>query len=242
MKHQPFEGLHTMLDQQLLPSMIEKGQQKERISKKEIDLFCRELLEENPLLRETITKQMSFLREHKLPLPAVHITSKSLVQENGIHQDTGFVENIKKNGFRKRDTNIGVFIKRGQRPTPAKPEYFEANPQEFLKSIRLFLERYTRHGLRTNKSILGSFKEKGTGIPTMILIQGNLALEHGTDYDDHFILKEGTSPQEIIGSVDLEEHYRPTSKEDLLHVTQEILKQVDLYYRSKEEHEVGVAA
>ncbi|MBI2473465.1 hypothetical protein HYV70_02855 [Candidatus Uhrbacteria bacterium] len=232
MKHQPFERLHTMLDQQLLPSMIEKGQQKERISKKKIDLFCRELLEENPLLRETITKQMSFLREHKLPLPAVHITSKSLLQKDGTQQSTGFVENIKKNGFRKRDTNVGIFIRRGQKPVPANPEFFEVNPQEFIKSVRLFLERYTRHGLRTNKQVLGDFREKGKGIPAMVLIQGNLALEHGTDYDDHFILKEGTSPDEIIGSIDLEKHNEPTSKEDLTHLVQEILNQVDFYYRS----------
>ncbi|MBI2459692.1 MAG: hypothetical protein HYV53_04045 [Parcubacteria group bacterium] len=204
----------------------------EKISQKEIDIFCRELLADNPKLKSEIVSQMQNLMKQGLPMPVIHITSRALYGANDKEINTNFIENIEKNGFRKRDTNVGVFVKRDKKTSIAQPDYYTEHPNEFIKSLRLFFERYIRHGIRTNKSALGDFKDSGTAIASMIIIDGNVSLERGSDYDDHYILKDGAAPDQIIGAVDLKEHYHYRSKNDITYIAEKILKQTNSFYEA----------
>lgn len=205
----------------------------EKKSQKEIDVFCRELLSHYPELHKQIINQMHFYAETKIPMPVIHITSKAIHDENGTELRTGFIENIKKSGFRKRNTNVGAFVERGKTTTIAQPDYFSAHPEDFIKSLRLFLARYIHHGSRTNKDALLDQKNKGYGFPAMIIINGNVQLEHGSDYDDHYILPEGSGPQDIIGEIDLSKHNYHRSEEDITYIVEEMLKQTADYYKEK---------
>lgn len=209
----------------------------ERVSKKEIDIFCRELLANNSELREEISRQMENLSAQNLPMPIIHITSKAIKRGDEM-VSTGFVENIEEKGFRKRDTNIGAFVERGRKTSIAKPDFFIKKPEEFIKSLRLFLQRYLHHGTRTNKQALGEFRDSGSAIPAMILIEGGVKLEHGSDYDDHYILKEGTTPEQIIGIFDLNEDRNPISKDGVAYIAKKLLELLAIHY-SKQQKEVA---
>lgn len=227
MKHRPFEQYFQQ--NPIKPSKKTTPYSKERVSKKEMDIFCRELLENNPELREEILRQMENLRAQNLPMPIVHITSKAIKKGEDV-VSTGFVENIEENGLRKRDTNIGTFIERGKKMSIAKPNFFIKKPEEFIKSLKLFLQRYLHHGLRTNKQALGELRGSKNAVPTIIFIEGNVKLEHGSDYDDHYMLKEGTTPEQIIGIVDLNEHRNPESQDDIAYVAKCLLELLASHY------------
>ena len=227
MKHRPFEQFFqqnpTKLSKEATPDS------KEKVSKKEIDIFCKEILEQNPQLREEILRQMENLKAQNLPMPIAHITSKA-IKKDGDTISTGFTENIKKEGFRKRNTNVGAFVKRGKETSIAKPDFFIEKPEEFIKSLRLFLQRYLHHGLRTNKQVLGKFKDSKSAIPVIIFIEGDVKLEHGSDYDNHYILQQGAAPEQIIGIIDLNEHKNLKSKDDIIYIAKKLLKLLDIHY------------
>lgn len=236
MKHRPFEQYFQQkpieLSGEIAPSL------KERVSKKEIDIFCRELLENNPELKENILRQMENLKVQNLPMPVAHVTSKAVKRDEEIVK-TGFVENIEENGFRKRDTNIGAFVERDKKTFIAKPEFFIRKPEEFIKSLRLFLQRYLHHGLRTNKQALGELRDSESAAPSIIFIEGNVKLEHGSDYDDHYKLKEGATPKQIIGIVDLNEHRSPKSQDDIAYVAKSLLELLASHYYSEQQKEAA---
>lgn len=221
MKHRPFEQYFQQNPLEL--SRETAHNLKEKVSKKEIDIFCRELLENNPELKEGILRQMENLKMQNLPMPIAHITSRAIKKGEEM-VSTGFVENIEKNGFRKRDTNIGAFVERGKKTSIAKPDYFIEKPEEFIKSLRLFLQRYLHHGLRTNKQTLGEYRDSESAVPVIIFIEGDVKLEHGSDYDDHHILKEGVTPEQILGTVDLNEDISSKSKDDIAYVAKSLLE------------------
>ena len=89
-------------------------------------------MENNPELKEAIMAQMADLEKHNSPMPVIHITNRA-IEHNGSEISTGFVENIKEKGFRKKDTNVGVFIKRAAKTSIAEPS--------FLKIIRKNLSK-----------------------------------------------------------------------------------------------------
>lgn len=228
MKHHPFEEYFKENPINLPKEAIFIS--KEKVSQKEIDIFCRKLLENQPELKRAIIAQMENLKKENLPMPVVHISTKAIKNNNG-EISTGFIENIKEKGFRKRDTNISAFIRKAEKNSLAKPEFLKDKPEEFIKSLRLFLQRYLHHGLRTNKEALKELKGSSEAVPAMILIDGDVQLEHGSDYDDHYILKNGSTPEQIIGIIDLEKHNRPRSEEDITYIAKIILEMINSYYR-----------
>ncbi len=201
----------------------------EKPSQKQIDVFCREVIEKNVSLKEDILKCMHVLSEKNAPMPVVHITSSAIqTGENKI--DTGFVKNIMNNGFKKKDTNVGVFLERSRENLLASPGYFELHPEEFVKAIKLFVKRYVHHGFRVNKNILGELKNDGVGVPEMMIIDGNLELQHGSDYDDHYVLKEGAFSDKIIGSINLREHNSASSLEDIDYIATRFVELLYCHY------------
>lgn len=232
MKYRPFEQYF-----QQNPTKFSTGIEpnlKERISKKEIDIFCRELLENNSELKEKILRQMENLKEKNLPMPITHITSAA-VKSGGGMISTGFVENIKTHGLRKRDTNVGVFVVRDKETTIAKPEFYIRKPEEFIKSLRLFLQRYLHHGVRTNKQALGELRGEGGATPVMVVIEGGVELGHGSDYDDHYILKEGAAREQIIGTINLDSGVSSGSQDDVARVAESLLDLLSSYLGGQKE-------
>lgn len=228
MKHRPFEK-YFQQNPTNFPEEPDSVPHEKR-SGKEIDIFCRELLARNPELERKIISQMGNLGMQDAPMPIIHITGKAIKRGNEM-VSTGFVENIEGKGLRKRDTNVGAFIKRGKEVSIAKPDFFEKNPGEFIKSLRLFLQKYLHHGIRTNKQALGELRDSERAVPAMIFIEGDVKLEHGSDYDDHYILREDVAPEQIIGSVDLSEHQNYRSEDDITYIAEKLLELASVHYR-----------
>lgn len=198
---------------------------KSKLSQKEIDIFCRELLEQNPELKIKIVEKMEKLKEGGEFLPIVHITSRAIRSEQGGDDlDTGFLENIKNEGFHRRDTNVAVFVRRGTRTSPAEPDFYIEKPEEFIKALRIFLQRYSHHGLRTNKNILGENRDSGQGVPIAVVIDGSVPIEHGSDYDDHYILKSMVTPDKILGEIDLDGCYHSQKSENIIKFAKALLE------------------
>lgn len=203
--------------------------EQEKPSQKQVDIFCREVIENNADLKEGILKCMHTLSEKNIPMPVIHITSSAIqIGENRV--DTGFIKNIMNNGFKKKDTNVSAFVERSRENLLASPSYFELHPEEFVKAIKLFVKRYIHHGFRVNKNILGELKNGGVGIPEMMIIDGDLELQHGSDYDDHYVLKEGASPDKIIGSINLSEHNSSSSPKDIDYIASKFIELLQNYY------------
>lgn len=205
------------------------NQAEQKPSQKQIDIFCREILQNNHELKTEIQRCMHILNENNVYMPIIHITSDAIqTQTNKIN--TGFIENIMKSGFKQKDTNVAVFLEGSGGAAFTNPEYFENNPEEFIKNIKLFIKRYVHHGLRVNKDSLKELKNNGVGIPKMIIIEGNVELQHGSDYDNHYILEETVPPEKIIGNIDLSEHNRSASSKDIEYIAKEFVKLLHSYY------------
>ncbi len=215
---------------ELDPSIFsfEQGQPAvEKPSQKTLDIFARNLLEQNPELKTSILSTMQLLNQERLELPVIHITSVGIKKDEET-VTTRFIENIKQNGFRSRHTNVGAFVKRGNKTQRATAQYFIYHPEEFVKSFYLLLQRYAHHGKRTNKEVLGENRDLGEGIPEIIIIEGNVELERGSDYDDHFTLAQGASADQIIDEIDLES-YKPY-REHLNELLKQFLEKISAYY------------
>jgi len=160
----------------------------------------KEILETNNGLCEQIQRVFS----HSHIVPAVHITSSAFKNEMG-EVTSGFLDNIAANGFRAKDTNVGVFMKREGLREPAIPVNFVERPEKFLRELETIIRHYYHHGVRTNKALLRDSRNIGTGVPVMLLIDtSNIDLERGSDYEDHYKLGTSASISRIVGEIDLE--------------------------------------
>lgn len=91
----------------------------------------RELLDKQPILREKIVTSFSGLQS----MPAIHITTSGFKTEEKV-TPSGFVENITEQGFKSKDTNVGIFMERDGVRHPADPEVFCNSPEKIFKGIR----------------------------------------------------------------------------------------------------------
>ena len=85
-------------------------------------------------------------------------------------------------------------------------ESFKA-PEAFLKSYIVLLRHYLHHASRLNhrnSKVVGGKKIKDVR-PAFVLVRGDLRVDHGTDYEDHFILRNGSSPEDIIGTINIDD-------------------------------------
>ena len=217
---------------------METGQEtqskEQRQSKKEIDIFSREVLLKNPELRAMIIKAMDFLEAKGVPLPFIHITSSATRSKDGAETSTGFVENIKANGFKPGHTNVGGFILRSDGISIAIPTVYSARPEEFVKEIRLFIHRYGYHGIRTNKDSLATRDDEQVGVPALLLIDGRVPVKHGSDYDNHFILTEGAPADSIIGEINLNGQTNSQDTNAIAFVAESIVQKVSEYYSEED--------
>lgn len=187
---------------------INETQSPEKSSQKPIDVFSRELLAKYPELETRITETIKEMVAQKKLLPLIHFTSDKIRKSDGSEVSTGFVENIVNNGFRARDTNVGGFI--GKKNLLGDPSQFD-KAELLVKAYKKILDKYLHHGIRTNKAVLQNM-EKGMGLPVMIVVNGDLPVEPGTDYDNHFILKNQSHTDDIIKIISM--HGRKSSQID----------------------------
>lgn len=160
----------------------------------------REMLIENPELRVTIEEVFKKLEK----VPAIHITSSALKIEDTVIT-SGFMESIQDKGFREKDTNVGIFMKRDGTRQALLPIEIVKEPEIFLRELETLIRHYYHHGIRTNKSSLGENQNKGVGLPLMLIIDiADAELQRGSDYEDHYKLGTSVPSNKIIGEIDLE--------------------------------------
>lgn len=169
------------------------------------DLPYMRALEKDPTLLESIQSTCHQLQNSNIPMPVVHITTEVIKHPDGSETATGYVDNIRQQGFRPRDTNVAAFVERGNSVRIGQPEYFSENPHRLLRDVSDVLTRYKHHGVRTNKTTLQDMRDQGKGIPTMLVIDTRgVQLTKGTDYDDHFRFYNAVPGENILGSISLE--------------------------------------
>lgn len=160
----------------------------------------KEILETNRGLKEKIERMF----ERSQMVPAIHITSRAIKTESG-EVSSGFVENIKENSFRIKDTNVGVLMQRQGTRQPATPRDFVEKPEKFLRELETLIRHYYHHGVRTNKALLGDSRDVGMGLPVMLLVDvTDSSLEEGSDYEDHYRIGKSIPSSRIIGEVELD--------------------------------------
>ena len=163
-----------------------------------------DMLRDNPELEIQIMGAMDKLVDASMDVPVFHITSRAIRFKSGAEQTTGYIENIAEKGFRARDTNVAALMERGSDARIGTPMYFRDAPYKFLRAIATSLMHYGHHGSRTNKESLTEQRDRGEGVPVMLLIDATeTPLIRGTDYDDHFQLGEPVDPSHIVGMVEL---------------------------------------
>ena len=201
-------------------STLEGPKSKERQT--DIDRFCRELLLEQPELQKAIETVFAQMESQQIPLPLMHVTS-SRFEGSSTDGVPSFVDHIRQRGFRARDTNVAALMdRRVNPPIISSAARFAVAPSAFVKEIILVLQRYLHHGVRANKAVLGTQRDRVVGVPVLLLIEGGVSLERGSDYDNHFRLTEVWSGEHLFGVVDLS---RVSSYQDpaFLPVLQEIV-------------------
>jgi len=159
-----------------------------------------DILDQNPELKAKIIDVFKTISS----IPAIHITSREFRNGKEVIEST-FVNDILKNGLRAKDTNVGVFMERTGKRRVASPDFYEAHPEKFLQELETLLKHYYHHGTRTNKNLLGKELNSFRGVPVMLLVnvdQQNLI--PGTDYEDHYIIKNSISGENIFLPIDLE--------------------------------------
>lgn len=208
---------------------VKEDTNNEIVKKDRLKLY-KEMLEENPSLKEKIVETFSTAQN----IPAIHITTESFKMGDKVIS-SGFIENITENGFRPKDTNIGVFMKREGFREPATPLDFVDKPEKFLRELETIIRHYYHHGIRTNKNILGQEYEGYVGIPVMLLVDvADKTLIPGSDYEDHYKLGESVSSERIIGKIDLEE-IGSKIKEELPRIALEFTDKVAKYIQERSE-------
>jgi hypothetical protein len=182
-----------------------KGQRgKEAELRKHFDRGARAILADEPTV-ELVERVLRGLNERRLPMPIVHVTTRAVGLAGGASEATGFVESILANGFRPLDSNFGAFVIR------EKQQWRLAQPVEMdavsaMSQVLLFVFRYLKHGTRTNKASLGILRERGKGMPVLVVANPKYAvLRPGIDADDHYVGVSGLGPDTIIGAIDTDD-------------------------------------
>ena len=202
-----------------LPEHQIKVKNRDHLSQKPDDVWVRELLDAHPELSQQVDQTIQSLADNHFLLPSLHFTADKIKLDDGREVTTGFLANIMQYGLRPRDTNVGVFTDgQGQILQPS------ANPSAatVVKSFKQIIDRYAHHALRTNKQSLHQYQQRGRGLPVMIVIDGSLPMIKGTDYDNHYILSQGASPDKIWAVLPLLST-TSTSTDRVLHPLQQLL-------------------
>lgn len=179
----------------------------ERLSKKPLDVFVRRVFELNPELKSTTLDMLRAYSAQNKKLPFLHITPNIIEYESGEYVSTGNVDSIKNRGFLPGDSNVGGFVAAGEHyDSVGDAESFKA-PEAFLKSYIVLLRHYLHHASRLNhrNSKVVEGKKIKTVRPAFVLVRGDLKVDHGTDYEDHFILRNGSSPEDVIGTMNIDD-------------------------------------
>ena len=180
------------------------AQEVKKESKKPLDVMARNILESAPGLRNKIVSAMGKLSLSSRELPLIHVTTEKIVLPGVSDRNPNFIKQIEDKGFKGRHTNVGAFVVREERVRMAAPNDFSERPEDLLKSLYILLQRYLHHGIRTNKDVYGKERDWGKGVPIMLVLEGNLPVERGSDYDDHYILKQDMPSSAILGKIRFE--------------------------------------
>ena len=202
---------------------------REQLSKKPIDVFVRRIFEMKPELKEQTSSMLQLYTARNLKLPFVHITPDAIEYDDGGVVSTGNVENILKSGFLPGDSNVGGFLRAGEHyNSVGRPESFK-EPEDFLKSYIVLLRHYLHHATRTNHRNSGTgVKEEITTIkPAFVFVKGDLKAEHGTDYEDHFILRDGSRPEDVVGVMSVNEKINMNDIDSVLDSYTKLLNKLD---------------
>jgi hypothetical protein len=150
---------------------------------------------------ELVERVLRGLTERNLPLPVVHFTSRAVQVSGTDCAGTGFVESIFQNGLKPVSSNVGAFvIRHGHQWKLAKPA--DLDPVAAMSQVLLFIFRYLKHGVRTNKDSLHGLREAGKGVPVMMVANPGLTdLRSGMDGVDHFVIVSALPPAAIIGAM-----------------------------------------
>jgi hypothetical protein len=227
------------LEEQLNPDIVKKlytntndqTSNTEITRKNKMEAYTK-ILESNPKLVELINDVFSNIPS----IPAVHITSREFRNEDEVI-GSGFIQNIKQSGFRKLDTNIGVFMQRNGKREIATPSEYVSHPEKFLKELETIIKHYYHHGIRTNKSVIGSNQKEIEGVPSMLLIDiTNAELIPGSDYEDHYKLGSKIPGSSIIAEIDIEGIGSKRSQE-LPKLAIEFLTKTQEYFRKLKSNE-----
>jgi len=242
------EGLSTTIGSLINPDVFQKLKQigdkedsQQNNPQKNLiklpDRIYSEALKNDEELNNKIIQTMKSLVDSGIAMPVLHFTSKGIKLDGEPEVSTGFVENIKLNGFRARDTNVAAFVKREQKTFIAEPQYFLENPYKILSDVSKIINRYSYHGTRTNKESLQSNRDKGIGVPVVLVIDASRAnLQKGSDYDDHFILKNHISPDFIMGVINVNNNQDQINKTKSF--TSELMTKIGEYVEDKKLHHV----
>ena len=173
----------------------------ERLSKKPIDVFARRVFELNPELKSATLNMLETYSAQNKKLPFLHITPDIVEYESGECISTGNVDSIKNSGFLPGDSNVGGFVTAGEHYNSVGNAESFKTPEAFLKSYIVLLRHYLHHASRLNhrnSEVVEGGKVKAIR-PAFVLVRGDLKVDHGTDYEDHFILRNGSGPEDIVG-------------------------------------------
>lgn len=177
----------------------------ERLSKKPLDIFVRKVFELNPQLKDATSSMLESYSAQNKRLPFLHITPDIIEYEDGEVVSTNNIENIKKNGFFAGDSNVGGFVSPGRHCSDVgKPASFDTE-EAFLKSYIVLLQHYLHHAYRLNHRNSRMDGKAKSIKPAFMLVRGDLKVDHGTDYEDHFILRHGSSSNDIVGVMKIDD-------------------------------------
>lgn len=179
----------------------------ERSSKKPLDVFVRRVFELNPESKSATFNMLKAYGAQNKKLPFLHITPNIVEYESGECVSTGNVDSIKSSGFLPGDSNVGGFVAAGEHYNSVGNAESFKTPEAFLKSYIVLLRHYLHHASRLNhrnSKVVEGKKIKDVR-PAFVLVRGDLRVDHGTDYEDHFILRNGSSPEDIIGTINIDD-------------------------------------
>ncbi len=191
-------------------------------------------------LKKKINDVLGECLAQKIPMPFIHITLEKVLKDDSQVIPTGFVESILTEGTRL-NTNGATFVKRSleENATLADPAYFIDHPESFVEDLALMVQRYTHHGIRTNKKSLGmgygykTNKQTDKGSPTMIIVDRDaIPLKRGKDGDDHYVLLERSTPSKIIGTLKLDS-FESMDKHTALELADNFLSLLGNYLQQK---------
>ena len=202
----PWEDLRT-LENTFSGLSKKQPNNNERLSKKPLDVFARRVFELNPESKSATFNMLEAYGAQNKKLPFLHITPNIVEYESGECVSTGNVDSIKSSGFLPGDSNVGGFMVAGEHYNSVGNAESFKTPEAFLKSYIVLLRHYLHHASRLNhrnSKVVEGKKIKDVR-PAFVLVRGDLRVDHGTDYEDHFILRNGANPEDIIGIMNIDD-------------------------------------